>query len=331
MSDRPGLPSGPGAHALTQSALQAESGAGRQHGRVTYTHGGGIDQPLGVYRDGYANEYGSAGAFLVVPHASWRGRFDLGTYPAGSAAGLDVRWPGQDDRVFHNGGGATGRGDWMGGLLNEMRDASGLMYRRNRYYDPQTGRFTQEDPIGIAGGLNVYGYAAGDPVSYSDPYGLCPPVWSCLAGRGPKTAITVAEFREGRREHFTWPIDIVVTPTKDTTVRGGFNDEGQYVLFMQGGLKLQTDLLPEGASHIAITLAAVNVDTGEFDAFGRVGPNLVWVEASGNFKTGEFQGRVCGVGLCFSDSSENKANASRSPREREQHDTGAWCGKVGCE
>ncbi len=163
----------PGAHALTQSALQSESGAGRQYGRVTYTHGGGIDQPLGVYRDGYANEYGSAGAFLVVPHASWRGRFDLGTYPAGSAAGLDVRWPGQDDRVFHNGGGATGRGDWMGGLLNEMRDASGLMYRRNRYYDPQTGRFTQEDPIGIAGGLNVYGYAAGDPVSYSDPYGLC--------------------------------------------------------------------------------------------------------------------------------------------------------------
>ncbi len=73
--------------------------------------------------------------------------------------------------MFHNGGGATGRGDWMGGLLNEMRDASGLMYRR--YYDPQTGRFTQEDPIGIAGGLNVYGYAAGDPVSYNDPFGLC--------------------------------------------------------------------------------------------------------------------------------------------------------------
>ncbi|HEX6910742.1 MAG TPA: RHS repeat-associated core domain-containing protein [Longimicrobium sp.] len=54
--------------------------------------------------------------------------------------------------------------DWFGGLLNEQKDASGLMYRRNRCYDPQTGRFTQEDPIGIAGGLNVYGYAAGDPV-----------------------------------------------------------------------------------------------------------------------------------------------------------------------
>jgi RHS repeat-associated protein len=57
-------------------------------------------------------------------------------------------------------------------LLDEHRDGSGQLYRRNRYYDPQSGRFTQEDPIGIAGGLNLYGFADGDPVSYSDPYGL---------------------------------------------------------------------------------------------------------------------------------------------------------------
>ena len=173
-----------GAHSLTQSALQHESSSGRHTGKVLYTHGGGLDQPLGVYREGYANEYGWAGIFLVVPHVNWRGRFDAGTYPAGVAAGVDDRWPGEDDRVFHNGGGSTGRGDWLGGLLNEQMDASGLMYRRNRYYDPQTGRFTQEDPIGIAGGLNVYGYAAGDPVSYSDPYGLSatcnPPTPECV-------------------------------------------------------------------------------------------------------------------------------------------------------
>jgi len=34
---------------------------------------------------------------------------------------------------------------------------------------------TQEDPIGLAGGLNLYGFAAGDPVNFSDPFGLC--VW----------------------------------------------------------------------------------------------------------------------------------------------------------
>jgi uncharacterized protein RhaS with RHS repeats len=54
-----------------------------------------------------------------------------------------------------------------------MRDASGQMYMRNRYYDPQSGQFTQPDPIGLAGGLNAYGFADGDPVSYSDPNGLC--------------------------------------------------------------------------------------------------------------------------------------------------------------
>lgn len=37
------------------------------------------------------------------------------------------------------------------------------------------GRFTQEDPIGLAGGLNLYGFAGGDPVNHSDPFGLCPP------------------------------------------------------------------------------------------------------------------------------------------------------------
>jgi RHS repeat-associated protein len=63
---------------------------------------------------------------------------------------------------------------WWGSLVTGMRNASGQMHMRNRYYDPASGQFTQPDPIGLAGGLNAYGFAAGDPVSYSDPYGLCP-------------------------------------------------------------------------------------------------------------------------------------------------------------
>jgi uncharacterized protein RhaS with RHS repeats len=45
-------------------------------------------------------------------------------------------------------------------------DGSGLVYMRNRYLNPQTGQFTQTDPIGLAGGLNLYGYAGGDPVNF---------------------------------------------------------------------------------------------------------------------------------------------------------------------
>jgi RHS repeat-associated protein len=65
-------------------------------------------------------------------------------------------------------------------LLESKRDVSGFDYRRNRYYDPRTGRFTQEDPIGLAGGLNLYGFANGDPVNLSDPFGLCPPCLSLV-------------------------------------------------------------------------------------------------------------------------------------------------------
>ena len=41
-------------------------------------------------------------------------------------------------------------------------------------------QFTQEDPIGLAGGLNLYGFAGGDPVNATDPFGLCPPISDCL-------------------------------------------------------------------------------------------------------------------------------------------------------
>jgi len=64
--------------------------------------------------------------------------------------------------------------DWFGSLIGGSRDQSGLRYMRNRYYDPATGQFTQQDPIGIAGGLNLYGFAGGDPVNFSDPFGQCP-------------------------------------------------------------------------------------------------------------------------------------------------------------
>ena len=55
-------------------------------------------------------------------------------------------------------------------------DGAGLYYFRARYYNPAWGRFVSEDPIGLAGGINLYAYVGGNPVGVIDPYGLLNPV-----------------------------------------------------------------------------------------------------------------------------------------------------------
>ncbi|WP_420792627.1 RHS repeat-associated core domain-containing protein, partial [Escherichia coli] len=48
---------------------------------------------------------------------------------------------------------------------------SGLYYNRHRYYDPLQGRYITQDPIGLKGGWNLYGYQL-NPISDIDPLGL---------------------------------------------------------------------------------------------------------------------------------------------------------------
>jgi RHS repeat-associated protein len=79
----------------------------------------------------------------------------------------------------------TGFGEFLGGSTDRRYGFAGawqyqshpgtgfpFLHVGHRYYDPAIGRFLQRDPIGIGGGVNVYGYVMHLPTLHVDPSGL---------------------------------------------------------------------------------------------------------------------------------------------------------------
>ena len=166
---------------LEDDAPQADS----SHGVIGYLHGGGLDQPLALWKGGTEVVYpypGHSGVYLAgsCPTATC----NLAYFPATAWSSFG------DPPVYH-----YGPPFWHGSLVAGGGDASGYQYKRNRYYDPSTGRFTQEDPIGLAGGLNLYGFAGGDPVNYADPFGLfeCEQRGNCTQSQGGQQEALASE------------------------------------------------------------------------------------------------------------------------------------------
>ncbi len=83
-------------------------------------------------------------------------------------------------------------------------DESKLSYNYFRSYQPTQGRYTQSDPIGLAGGLNRFGYVEGNPLSRIDPTGEFGIVG---AGFGASIELGIQAYKNYRDECDVFDVD----------------------------------------------------------------------------------------------------------------------------
>jgi RHS repeat-associated protein len=118
---------------------------------------GAIDEPLASTMSGstktlYANHVGSIKA--VADGTVLSNSYSYGPYgetiPGGSPDSTPFRYTGRE------------------------KETDDLYYYRARYYSASLKRFTQADPLGWEGGMNLYSYVDGSPIGTRDPSGKSP-------------------------------------------------------------------------------------------------------------------------------------------------------------
>jgi RHS repeat-associated protein len=108
----------------------------------------------------------------------------------------------------------------------ELDSETGLYYFTRRYYDPTLGRFVTTDPLGITDGINMYGYAGGNPMMFVDPTGLLAKGAVGLAFKGYQTV--------GYYGFFYWAGADYMKPEVAPTEKG--NPDSNEVIFSINGI-----------------------------------------------------------------------------------------------
>ncbi|WP_175719444.1 RHS repeat-associated core domain-containing protein [Burkholderia anthina] len=135
-------------------------------------------------------------------------------------------------------------------------ESTGLHYNTFRFYDPDVGRFINQDPIGLAGGDNLYAYAS-NPLTRIDPMGWCSTKLGENMGARP---------HDGMANHHLIPEELMKHPdfaAMFSRLRGmGFDGDGaSNGIFLPGSSKLaQTLELPGHWSNHGQYTAAIETE-----------------------------------------------------------------------
>ncbi|MCJ7546396.1 MAG: RHS repeat-associated core domain-containing protein [Deltaproteobacteria bacterium] len=119
------------------------------------------------------------------------------------------------------------------GRFGVMAEGNGLYCMGARYYDPEVGRFINKDPIGYAGGINLFTYVGNNPINLTDPLGFGP-------------LIVTVNYRASQYGSFTMVWDNSLLPTFYGSGTLGYNGKialpfiykykyGQHPMYPQKG------------------------------------------------------------------------------------------------
>ena len=221
--------------------------------------------------------YDPYGGGLMVMKADWTAQDSVGGAPAGTRS------------TFFN------EVLWKGCRYNPE---TGNYQVRNREYSPALGRFLQRDSIGYAGTMNLYAYATANPLTGSDPFGLCEsPGGSAINGvrnPSPKKKLTIIVKPPVRSEYATEKqyqeavaiykqiVAIIADATNPETKKNLQREMNEY---LKNGDRARAEEV--GKKLVAVTLVEWASTTGLTSITVEFHPTLSRAELEGDINAGE--------------------------------------------
>src|SRR5436190_1936100 len=166
---------------------------------------------------------------------------------------------------------AGGSAERYSGVAQREQDTeSGLVYMRNRMYDPSLGRFTQTDPIlGNRPGKH-YAYASNNPLGIVDPMGLgdeslweraLETAFPALGSSRKLIELGKAKIQEGERA--LAGVDTAAQPGKAALVGSA-----------GAALRLQGKILAKGEGYLDLAEHPWEMPLGLIDTAGKIQDEL---------------------------------------------------------